>query len=300
MTVANFILCFTETASFEGGFANNPHDPGHATMDGVTQAVYTEWLTTHGRHDAPVRGISLADRQAIYRAYFWNEVRGDDLYEGLDLIMADTAWGSGPVEAIKLLQRAVGVEDDGKFGEGTLKAVQEYRATNRDIVLINKVCDERMKFFQSLSTWKYFGHGWTTRLNGIEAKAIAMRGIANKLPPKVTPSAAAPAHVEQKEGSLMSTPPGQPATPASVAASAPSTTSLLDTLENLLTAAIDSAPEVSKDFKAAVAEFQKLKASPVGVSLSNIIGQLFSHSTATNTIHLPATNVAIVAPNISS
>lgn len=312
MTTSNFTVCFNETAGFEGGYANNPHDPGGATMDGVTQAVYTKYLITHGRHDAPVRAISLADRQAIYRIDFWNEVHGDELYAGLDLCMVDTAWGSGPVEAIKLLQRALStpalpVEADGKFGAATLEALERHENLGRDaqIALITKVCDERMKLFESLPTWKYFGHGWTTRLNGIEAKALAMHGVASSktdsvlLPTGVTtPSVAGSARLEipevpkAKEGSIMTL--AQNA-PAATSTPVPATPNLLDTLESLVTAAMDAAPEVSKDFQAAVAEFQKLKASPIGMSLSNVINQLFSHATA---LDGSSSGVAVVTPKV--
>lgn len=84
----------------------------------------------------------------------------------------------------------------------------------------------------------------------------------------------------------------------------PAPPSLFDTLEKLLTAAIDAAPEVSRDYVAAVKEFQALKASPIGVDLSKLISQLFSHATAsnsaTNTPGGQAASVAIVVPKIST
>lgn len=171
MTASNFLACFNETESFEGGYADNPHDPGGATMAGVTQATYTAWLKSQRRPRAPVRNISLADREAIYRDLFWNEVRGDDLYVGLDLVMTDTAWGSGSFKAVELLQRALGITVDGEFGPMTLAALQPHE---NSADLIDRVCAERLAFFQSLSTWKYFGAGWTWRLDGIRAKALQM------------------------------------------------------------------------------------------------------------------------------
>ena len=99
MTASNFLACFNETESFEGGYVNNPHDPGGATLKGVTQSVYTSWLIHQGRSNAAVRNASDADIQTIYRELFWNPVRGDDLFVGLDLVMVDYGWGSGPSAA---------------------------------------------------------------------------------------------------------------------------------------------------------------------------------------------------------
>lgn len=120
---------------------------------------------------------------------------------------------------------------------------------------------------------------------------------APKLPSQVTPervispSAAAPAYANDntQKVSIMST-------PGNTDANTPAPPSLLETLENLVTAALDAAPEVSRDYKMAVAEFQKLKASPIGVQLEKVIGQLFSHATATDA---KAASVTIVTPKIS-
>lgn len=179
MTASNFLACFNETESFEGGNANNPHDPGGATRKGVTQRVYTAWLTSQGRPNVSVFTALDTDIQGIYRVQFWNAVRGDDIYAGLDLVMVDSGWGSGPVTAIEWLQRLIGTGVDGHFGALTLAALQPHTGSAE---LINELCAHRMEFFQSLPTWRYFGAGWTARLNGIHAKALAMNAAALSAP----------------------------------------------------------------------------------------------------------------------
>lgn len=178
MTASNFLNCFVETEGFEGGFVNNPHDPGGTTMAGVTQATYSAWRKAMHLPPAPVKDCTIEERQDIYRAYFWNPVHGDVLFDGLDLVMVDTAWGSGLHEAVKLLQRCAHVGADGDLGPATLAAVAKANQPE----LINALCAARMAFFQSLNTWKYFGEGWTKRLNGVHAKALAMNAAAPKKP----------------------------------------------------------------------------------------------------------------------
>lgn len=179
MSVQNFLPCFNETESFEGGFVDNPHDPGGATMAGVTQATYNTWRKAMHLPPAAVRESTIEERQDIYRMYFWNPVQGDRLFPGLDLVMVDTAWGSGPHEAVKLLQSCLKISTDGVFGEETLNKVLSSSPT-----LITDLCAARLRFFQGLSTWKYFGKGWTVRLNGIKLKAIEM----NVKPPVISPA----------------------------------------------------------------------------------------------------------------
>lgn len=175
MSASNFLACFNETESFEGGYVNDPHDPGGATLKGVTQAAYTAWLRKQGRPGAAVRGASDADIQAIYRTQYWDAVRADELFVGLDLVMVDSGWGSGPVTAIRWLQGLLGVEVDGQLGLETLGAVDA--VTDRG-AFINRLCARRMAFFRSLNTWRYFGNGWTVRLNGIQDTALKMNATA--------------------------------------------------------------------------------------------------------------------------
>ena len=176
MTASNFIPCFLETESFEGGYVDNPHDPGGATMAGVTQATYSAWRKAMHLPPAAVRDSTIEERQDIYRADFWNPVHGDALFDGLDIVMVDTAWGSGLFEAVKLLQRSAGIAADGELGPATLAAVAKANQPE----LINALCAARMTFFKSLGTWKYFGKGWTVRLNEVHAKALMMNAKAPK------------------------------------------------------------------------------------------------------------------------
>lgn len=194
MTTSNFLACFNETESFEGGYVDNPHDPGGATLKGVTQAVYSAWLAQQHRPNAAVRWALDVDIQAIYRELYWNPVRGDDLYAGLDLVMVDYGWGSGPITAIEHMQRLLGVTVDGKFGDETLHAINTWHGLTdggahsivqpiagvemtpsvAQSLFINALCAERLAFFQRLPTWRYFGPGWTNRLTACRAKALEM------------------------------------------------------------------------------------------------------------------------------
>lgn len=229
MAANNFLACFNETESFEGGYVNNPHDPGGATLKGVTQAVYSAYLKEHGRPDAAVRGASDADIQAIYRDGYWNPVRGDDLPVGLDLVMVDTAWGSGPVQAIKFLQRKINVDIiDGRFGPKTLDALEPYMTGAASTQLLNEICAERETFFRSLSTWKYFGVGWERRLNGIHEKALAMNAaaLANSSVANAPPTSGSSG--AQKEPNMANQ---QPTAQQQPAASAPGTPQWLKDVE---------------------------------------------------------------------
>ena len=169
----NFLNCYAVTESWEGWhqFSANPHDPGGATYSGVTQRTYDAYRHLKGLPQISVRRMTDAECQEIYQTQYWTSARGDDLPPGIDLCQYDESVNSGPVEAVRLLQQALGIVVDGDFGLETLHAV----STCQDVPsLIRHVCAIRLSFWHRLKTWIYFGVGWTRRDAGIQDKALAM------------------------------------------------------------------------------------------------------------------------------
>jgi lysozyme family protein len=116
-----------------------------------------------------MRGTSewIAERNDIYRSQYWNAVRADELATGIDLFMYDSAVNSGPYQAVKWLQRALGMNDcDGHLGEGTLAALQNHPDHG---ALISDMASRRLGMLQHLDTWDEFGEGWTKRIVNLKA-----------------------------------------------------------------------------------------------------------------------------------
>jgi len=176
LTASNFPVCFAETEKWEGWhvFSDNPRDPGGKTYSGVTQRAYDGYRLGKGLPQQDVRDMSDAECEDIYCTQYWLPARGPDLPSGLDLCQYDECVNSGPVEATKLLQRALRVHDDGVFGLETLGALHVAVACGKVPDLIKGVCAARLSFWRTLKIWIYFGRGWTARDRGIEAKALAM------------------------------------------------------------------------------------------------------------------------------
>lgn len=178
---ANFSECFSETAAYEGGYSDNPHDPGGATYRGVTQNVYDGYLKLKGLPPKWVRWMSDAECEDIYRKQYWSAAHCSDLPAGLDMTQYDEAVNTGPVQATKLLQQALAIQVDGAFGLETLGAIQK---CNDIPGLIKRVCAARLSFYHRLKTWIYFGVGWNKRKIGIQAKALEMYAASQKVAAK--------------------------------------------------------------------------------------------------------------------
>jgi lysozyme family protein len=170
MTAANFAPSLAAVLVHEGGFVCNPNDPGGATCKGVTQAVYDDWRASHGLCQQTVRAIAEAEVEAIYFKLYWNAIKADDLPSGVDYCAFDFAFNSGPNQAVRFLQRTVGAREDGKVGPATLAAAKDMPPLR----VIDRLCDERLRFLQSLPTWKFFGKGWSRRVTDVRLKAKEM------------------------------------------------------------------------------------------------------------------------------
>lgn len=175
---SRFDNCMDVVLRWEGGYVDHPRDPGGATNYGIslryarTQGTALD-MDADGDVDAQdIRMLTPDKARMVYRQWFWADVRGDELPAGVDLAVFDYAVNSGPSRAIRALQEALGVEVDGVFGPATLRAVKIANAAD----VVNRVCDQRVKFLRGLSTWDTFGKGWMNRVNDVYEKATNMVG----------------------------------------------------------------------------------------------------------------------------
>ena len=153
----------------EGGFSNNPEDPGGMTNLGVTRYQWEDYV---GRQvtEADMRALTPAMVEPFYRVRYWNAISGDQLPVGVDYCVFDTCVNSGPNRAIKLLQDSLGVVVDGHLGVQTISAC----AAADPVSLISHYTTTRLKFMESLPTWGTFSAGWSRRVNEVEHEAKVM------------------------------------------------------------------------------------------------------------------------------
>jgi lysozyme family protein len=171
MTATNFNACLAFVLSAEGGYVDDPLDPGGATNLGITLRVLSEW-----RHTAvtkiDVQNLTREEAGAIYRARYWNVVRGDDLPVGVDLMVFDAGVNLGTGRSARMLQAAVGAAEDGAIGPETLGAVGHHDPSD----LISTLANTREAYYRSLPTFSHFGAGWTARVNRVRELALRMAG----------------------------------------------------------------------------------------------------------------------------
>jgi lysozyme family protein len=151
----NFDQAFTTLLKHEGGFSDHPADPGGKTRYGITEAVARE-----AGYRGDMRELPVALAKRIYKDRYWDAVRAEELPEAIRYAVFDAAVNSGPRQAIRWLQRAVGAKNDGIIGPQTLAAV---RAADPER-LLRQLLAQRLRFMAGLLNWPAFGRGWARRI----------------------------------------------------------------------------------------------------------------------------------------
>lgn len=156
----SFETAIERVLTSEGGYVNNPDDPGGETRYGIAKRSYPS---------VDIRALTREAAIEIYRRDFWQRVQGDDLPRQFAFQALDAAVNHGVGNAVRWMQRAAGVADDGNFGPVTLAAVK--RCEPCDLVLLFNA--QRLRFYTKLRTFDAFGRGWTNRVaNNLEAAAL--------------------------------------------------------------------------------------------------------------------------------
>lgn len=153
----NFDQAFERLIGHEGGYVNHPDDPGGETMYGVTRRV----AVSNG-YNGKMKDLTLSQAKDIAKREYWIPSKAEVFGGAIGFQLFDIAYNHGVSVSAKLLQRAVGVKDDGVVGLATIAATNKLDPLTV-VCLINA---KRIRFYTSLSTWATFGKGWANRVAG--------------------------------------------------------------------------------------------------------------------------------------
>lgn len=147
----NFDQAFEALIGHEGGYVNDPCDPGGETKFGISKRAYP---------NVDIKALTLEQAKAIYKSDYWDRSQCDSLPPVVAFQVFDTAVNSGIGQSIRFLQRAVGVADDGQVGPLTINAVKRLDAET----IVARFNGQRLDFMTKLSTWDVYGKGWARRI----------------------------------------------------------------------------------------------------------------------------------------
>ena len=146
---------FDRLIGHEGGYVNDPNDPGGETKWGISKRSYPH---------LNIRDLTRDDARQIYETDFWNRINGERLiqrgFDGVSWQLLDFAVNSGIETAVRYLQRAVGVADDGVWGPYSQAAIESM--SESDVIMLLNA--ERLDFMRRLRNWKHASKGWAGRI----------------------------------------------------------------------------------------------------------------------------------------
>lgn len=139
------------TLGHEGGYVNNPKDPGGETKWGISKRSYPE---------LNIKNLTVEEASEIYKRDFLRPLRYDQYHDGVAYQLFDFAVHSGPREAIRQLQQAISVKVDGIIGSNTIRRLDNL--SESDLIML--LLAERIDFLADLPGWVDSGRGWMKRV----------------------------------------------------------------------------------------------------------------------------------------
>jgi lysozyme family protein len=161
---------------FEGGYSNNPADPGGATNLGITQNTYDDYRRHAGLSQQSVHSISHTEVLAIYRSNYWNDGQCDkiDLIDPfIALVHFDGCVNSGIGQQGRILQRTLGVTADGIVGPESLAELKFVISKDKHNFRVRYLA-ARLDFYLDLvlarSVLRVFLPSWCRRIQKLMEK----------------------------------------------------------------------------------------------------------------------------------
>ena len=134
----------------EGGYTNDPRDPGGETRYGISKRAHP---------NVDIKNLTLEEAESIYRFLYWDACRCDSLPDKLGLAVFDSAVNQGVPVATAMLQMAVGTVQDGIIGPVT---IDRANASDENSIIILFMTERVMRYTHS-SSFLVYGRGWISR-----------------------------------------------------------------------------------------------------------------------------------------
>lgn len=147
-----FDRAFSLLLSYEGGYSNDPNDPGGRTLYGISEKSHPLlW-----QHAPPTK----EQAKDLYYTQYWLPAHCPDFPQPIALLVFDSAVNLGVSQSLRLLQRSLSVPEDGLWGP-----VSQQALATEDIGQVQQnFLTERALFYADLPHWRHFRRGWIRRL----------------------------------------------------------------------------------------------------------------------------------------
>lgn len=149
----------------EGGYVNDPDDLGGETYRGISRKNFPNWdgWATIDSNKPLTKGELISNLDStvnqFYKRSFWDAILADGIdSQPVAAYLFDFKVNAG-YNAVKCVQRILGITVDGIFGNGTLNALNEYQGD-----MLAELHNARLAYYEGLNNPRFID-GWNNRAN---------------------------------------------------------------------------------------------------------------------------------------
>lgn len=165
------------TLKWEGGYTNDPLDPGGPTNFGIIQSRYDQYRRDESLPTQSVKLISKKEYTDIYERYYWDPVRAKWVSNPLGLVLFDTAVNLGVGGAISRLQASLKVPVTSRWTQAISDTIHSADQTKVALNICNLRIAKRYARVRQRADQKRFLRGWLNRDNDLIKEVNKMVGI---------------------------------------------------------------------------------------------------------------------------
>lgn len=172
--MADFTQAFQLTIAHEGGYVNDPDDPGGETYKGVARKIHSKWdgwqtidmlkrqTGFPGNLDKdPELQEAIAD---FYRVNFWDRVKGDNITDQkVAESIFDFAVNAGVGTSASLAQMVVETKADGVIGQESIAKINAFDTDHFLAAFTVAKIARYVNIVKKRPTSRKYFYGWVLR-----------------------------------------------------------------------------------------------------------------------------------------
>ena len=162
-----------EDAKLSGVITDDPHDAGGRTRYGICERFHPD-LERHGYYSTMSATAALTVALMLYQSEYAKPLMLDQIVDQreADSLLA-SAVNIGIEPAVKILQSAVGVAEDGCMGELTLRAANAIAPAALVSALVSGQCEYYKRIVLDKPAQAVYLRGWLNRAQAINSATEA-------------------------------------------------------------------------------------------------------------------------------
>lgn len=178
--MADFTQAFQLMIAHEGGYGNDPDDPGGETYKGVARKIFSKWdgwtkvdiLKRQTGFPAnldkdPELQQNISD---FYRVNFWDKINGDQIAnQEIANSIFDFGVNAGVGTSASLAQMVVGAKSDGVIGPNSISAINNFDPEHFLASFTVAKIARYVNIVKKRPTSRKYFYGWVIRALGENA-----------------------------------------------------------------------------------------------------------------------------------